>query len=178
MTGLKEEYTKFLADLEKNIKNEEDLNYIKQRFASFVDVIIDQMEKIIAYKEVKMQQWEDTQKELQDKLGKMENIINNIEKDIYAEDGFDFEIVCPYCNYQFLIDVDENKTEMECPECHNVIELDWTGDVSDDTTEFEGCSGSCQTCSGCDIDNDYSEEENEGEEKNKNQKNQENDDDM
>ena len=42
MTGLKEEYTKFLADLEKNIKNEEDLNYIKQRFASFVDVIIDQ----------------------------------------------------------------------------------------------------------------------------------------
>ncbi len=178
MTGLKEEYTKFLADLEKNIKNEEDLNYIKQRFASFVDVIIDQMEKIITYKEVKMQQLEDTQKELQDKLNKMENIINNIEKDIYAEDGFDFEIVCPYCNYQFLIDVDENKTEMECPECHNVIELDWTGDVSDYTTEFEGCSGSCQTCSGCDIDNDYSEEENEGEEKNKNQKDQENDDDM
>ncbi len=98
MTGLKEEYTKFLADLEKNIKNEEDLNYIKQRFASFVDVIIDQMEKIITYKEVKMQQLEDTQKELQDKLNKMENIINNIEKDIYAEDGFDFEIVCPYCN--------------------------------------------------------------------------------
>ena len=71
MTGLKEEYTKFLADLEKNIKNEEDLNYIKQRFASFVDVIIDQMEKIITYKEVKMQQLEDTQKELQDKLNKM-----------------------------------------------------------------------------------------------------------
>ena len=40
MTGLKEEYTKFLADLEKNIKNEEDLNYIKQRFASFVDVLL------------------------------------------------------------------------------------------------------------------------------------------
>ena len=40
-----------------------------------------------------MQQLEDTQKELQDKLNKMENIINNIEKDIYAEDGFDFEIV-------------------------------------------------------------------------------------
>ena len=40
---------------------------------SFVDVIIDQMEKIITYKEVKMQQLEDTQKELQDKLNKMEN---------------------------------------------------------------------------------------------------------
>ena len=71
MTGLKEEYTKFLADLEKNIKNEDDLNYIKQRFASFVDVIIDQMEKIITYKEVKMQQLEDTKKKLKDKLSKM-----------------------------------------------------------------------------------------------------------
>ena len=63
---------------------------------------------------------------------------------------------------------------MECPECHNIIELDWTGDVSDDTTEFEGCSGSCSTCSGCDSNNDYIEE---NEDEDNNQK-QENDDDM
>lgn len=145
MTGLKEEYTKFLADLEKNIKNEEDLNYIKQRFASFVDVIIDQMEKIITYKEVKMQQLEDTQKELQDKLSKMENIIDNIEKDIYAEDGFDFEIVCPYCNYQFETEFDENQKEVKCPECNNVIELDWSCD--DDCEDH--CGDGCDSCGGC-----------------------------
>ena len=82
----------------------------------------------------------------------MQGIIDNIEKDIYAEEGFDFEIVCPYCESEFIIDVDENKTEVECPECNNIIELDWTGNV-DDEPEHDGCNGSCHGCHGCE-DND------------------------
>ena len=61
---------------------------------------------------------------------------------------FDFEIVCPYCNYEFVIDVDENKTEIECPECNNLIELDWSGDV-DDEPSAGGCLGDCHGCHGC-----------------------------
>jgi len=48
--------------------------------------------------------------------------------------------------------VDENKTEVECPECNNIIELDWTGNV-DDEPEHDGCNGSCHGCHGCE-DND------------------------
>ena len=106
------------------------------------------------YKQEEMDQLENRQNIINDKMDQMQQVIDNIEKDIYSEDGFDFEIVCPYCNYEFIIDVDENKTEIECPECQNVIELDWTGDVEDDANNQEGCSGDCHGCHGCSDEED------------------------
>lgn len=146
MALLKNEYKSFLDDIEKNIKDKEDLEYIKERFASFMDVVLNQMDYIMDYKEEKISELEKTQKQLDERMAKMQQIIDHIEKDIYSEDGFDFEIVCPYCNYEFIIDLDENKTEIECPECQNMIELDWTGDIDD---EDNGCHGSCGSCGGC-----------------------------
>lgn len=154
MRKLKNEYKSFLDDIEKNIKNKEDLKYIQKRFADFLDVVIDEMDYILEFKQEEMEKIEETQNQLDAKVGQMQQVIDNIEKDIYAEDGFDFEIVCPYCNYEFIIDVDENKTEIECPECENIIELDWSGDIDADaenTENQEGCSGgSCHGCHGCD----------------------------
>lgn len=152
MGNLKNEYKSFLDDIEKNIKNKEDLEYIKGRFASFLDVVLDQMDYILNYKTEEMQKLEDTQNQLNTKIEQMQKVIDNIEKDIYADDGFDFEIVCPYCNYEFIIDVDENKTEIECPECQNVIELDWSGDVEEENNQ--GCSGECHGCHGCEDEDD------------------------
>ena len=151
MGTIKNEYKSFLDDIEKNIKNKEDLKYIKERFAIFMDVMLNQIDNIVEYKSENLTRLENSQKELEDKVKKMQNILDNIEKDIYSEDGFDFEIVCPYCNYEFIIDIDENKTEVECPECKNIIELDWTGDVDD---EPDGCNGHCSGCSGCDDEED------------------------
>ncbi len=126
MRKLKNEYKSFLDDIEKNIKDEEDLKYIKERFTNFLDIVLEEIDYILEYKQEEMDKIEDVQNQLEAKIGQMEQVIGNIEKDIYSEDGFDFEIVCPYCNYEFIIDVDENKTEIQCPECQNVIELDWT----------------------------------------------------
>ncbi len=151
MGNIKNEYKSFLDDIEKNIKNKEDLEYIKKRFASFTDIMLDQMDYIMDYKKEEIEKLEKTQKQIEEKMSKMQNVIDNIEKDIYTEDGFDFEIVCPYCNYEFIIDVDENKTEIECPECKNIIELDWTGDLSDDD---KGCQGNCHGCNGCQDEDD------------------------
>lgn len=148
---IKNEYKSFLDDIEKNIKNKEDLAYIKKRFTSFVDVVIDQFDYISDYKNEEIEKLEQAQKDIEERMKKMQVVIDNIEKDIYAEDGFDFEIVCPYCNYEFIIDIDENKTEVECPECKNTIELDWSGDVDD---EPDGCSGSCHGCHGCDDEDE------------------------
>ena len=98
----------------------------------------------------------ENQKVMTNKIEKMQQVIDHIESDIYSDEGFDFEIVCPYCEHEFVIDAKEDKTEVECPECKNVIELDWTGDLYDD--EDDGCSGHCCGCSGC---ADSSDEENE-----------------
>jgi uncharacterized Zn-finger protein len=98
----------------------------------------------------------ENQKIMTNKIEKMQQVIDHIESDIYSDEGFDFEIVCPYCENEFVIDANEDKNEVECPECKNVIELDWTGDLYDD--EDDGCSGHCCGCSGC---GDSSDEENE-----------------
>ncbi len=151
---LKNEYKSFLDDIEKNIKNKEDLEYVKGRFASFLDIVLDQMDYIMEYKKEEIAKLEDTQNKLTSQIGQMQQVIDNIEKDIYTEDGFDFEIVCPYCNYEFIIDVDENRTEIECPECQNIIELDWSGDIDGESEENNGCSGECHGCHGCEEDKD------------------------
>ena len=152
MESIKNEYKSFLDDIEKNIKNKEDLEYIKKRLSSFVDVIVEKVDDIANYRKEEIEQLEERQNEIEEKMSKMQGIIDNIKKDIYAEEGFDFEIVCPYCENEFIIDVDENKTEVECPECNNVIELDWTGNV-DEEPEHDACNGSCHGCHGCE-DND------------------------
>ena len=145
MGNLKNEYKSFLDDIEKNIKNKEDLEYVKERFADFMDIVLNDMENILDYKDEEMKKLEVKQNEIETEMNKLKTIVDHIEKDIYDEDGFDFEIVCPYCNYGFVIDVDDNKTEVQCPECKNIIELDWNGGEDE-----EGCNGSCHGCSGCD----------------------------
>ena len=151
MNDLKNEYKSFLDDIEKNIKNKEDLEYIKVRFASFLDVVLDKLEYIADYKTSELKRLEEQQDKIEEKMSKMQNVIDNIEKDIYTDEGYDFEIVCPYCNSEFMIDMDENKKEIECPDCRNIIELDWSGDV-DDRQENNDCQGNCHGCHGCETD--------------------------
>ena len=146
MSILKDEYKNFLDDMENNIKNKDDLEYIKKRFANFLDTVLNHIDYIVDYKKQEIDNLETTQKQLIKRIDKMQNVIDNIERDIYSDEGFDFEVVCPYCNYEFMIDMDSEKTEIECPECKNMIELDWTGDINDD----DECSGHCSECSGCD----------------------------
>ena len=106
-------------------------------------------------------------------MNKMQQIIDNIEKDIYSEDGFDFEIICPYCDNQFVIDVDEDKTEVECPVCNNIIELDWSGDVEEDSE----CNGSCSGCHGCDEEQEKKENKQDNNSSNSKENREENNDD-
>ena len=135
MVSIKNEYKSFLDDIEKNIKNKEDLEYIKKRFADFLEVVIEKMDYILDYKEEEMNKLEEKQNQIEAKISSMQKMIDNIENDIYSEDGYDFEITCPYCNYEFIIDVDETKTEVQCPECKNMIELDWGGDNNNETPD-------------------------------------------
>lgn len=104
----------------------------------------EQIEKLLK----EMKEIKENQKEMTEKMSKMQQVIDHIETDIYSDEGFDFEIVCPYCEYEFVIDADENKKEIECPECKNIIELDWSGDL-DEEDDDNGCSGHCHGCSGC-----------------------------
>ena len=61
------------------------------------------------------------------------------------------EIVCPYCDEEFIarIGFDENQ-KIECPECHNIIELDMdAGNIENDIHGNFGCGGHCSRCGRC-----------------------------
>lgn len=174
MAKLREEYNNFLEDIEKNLKNKEDIEYVKVRFSMFVDKVISEMDMLIDYKTQKMNELEQKQKEIDDKMSKMQQIIDNIEKDIYADEGFDFEIICPYCDNQFVIDIDEDKTEVECPVCNNIIELDWSGDVEEDID----CNGSCSGCHSCDEEAEEEQQQEKNQLDENENKEENNDDDM
>ena len=166
MSELKKEFKYFMNDLEKNIKNKEDLEYVKGRTTEFMNVVLDQMEHILTYKEDKLSQIEKIQKDLSTKINNIQREIEDIEQDIYLDDSdeyevddeedYDFEIVCPYCDNEFLIDLNQENSEIECPNCNNVIELDWTGNLEDSQEETNfGCNkGHCSGCHGCGSMND------------------------
>ena len=151
-----------LKDIEANIKNKEDLDYVKLRFSEFLDIVLDQFDYIIDYRKDEIEKMEKKQKQMDMKMSKMEQIVNHIEKDIYDTEDFDLEIVCPYCDHEFVAGVGDDGGEIECPECHNIIELDWTGDIEDE----EACSEDCHSCGGChhgedldDLEEDLDEDE-------------------
>ena len=116
MSELKKEFKSYLNDLEENIKNKEDLEYIRERTAEFLNVIVDQMENVLNYKEDKISRIEKIQKGLAQKIITMQQEISEIEQELYIEDdaegeflqdenlveeNYDLEIVCPYCSLIF-----------------------------------------------------------------------------
>ncbi len=150
MTELEKEFHEFEKDIEKNIINSNDLNYIKKRTANLIKTVFNEVDKLINYNEQRINN-------LEDKLEKVEEIVEGIEKDIYLDEVDDIDnngIICPYCNFEFEIDYDETLKEVECPQCHNIIELDWNGDINED---FEGCNGHCSSCGNCNDENEDDE---------------------
>ena len=74
------------------------------------------------------------------KVSVLEERISNLEETIgvdYNEDNSEEQISlsesikCPYCGKEFLVEYNENNTEVICPKCNNLIELDW-GEYEDD----------------------------------------------
>ncbi len=114
------EERKPMAELKKNKKLEEN-GEVRQQ----LNHIQNQLEKIL----IKQQE--------------LENRLSEIEKDIYMDNDYDLEIVCPYCNYSFALDADETHHEVECPECHNKIEIDWEGESLEES-DCSCCSHPCQ----------------------------------
>lgn len=148
MSELSKKYEDIMNEIENNIKNQDDLNFVKDKVADLSMLFIDIIDRMTELTELKMSDLEARQNLIENKLSKISDSVNGIEKDIYAEDNYDFDIVCPYCNNEFVAEYmseTEIKKEIQCPECNNIIELDW----NEDGEEFSGCSGSCSTCGGC-----------------------------
>lgn len=139
MSELNQRYKSLMKTIESKIKDEEDLKEVKEKLSSLVVLFMDKIDKIMNVSEDKVQALLSRQKGLEERIDRIETIAKNIEKDIYLDDNYDFEIVCPYCNSEFVTEFDELDQEIHCPECNNIIELDWSGGEEGSCCEHSGC---------------------------------------
>lgn len=128
--GIVKELKDFMFDIESKITNKEDLSYIKSRFQEMENRIINS-------------DLEQKGGNIEKRLEELELSVKRIEEDIYDDEPIEFDIICPFCNFEFGIDLSNGAEEAKCPSCNQTLELDWTGNAE----EQKGC---CKSgCGGC-----------------------------
>ncbi len=142
MSDIKGKYKKILEDLENNIKDPEDLLYTKEKFMELTLIFMDIVDRLTALTDARIKEIEERQEEINSRISSVQSMVDEIEGDIYEDDDeYEFEIICPYCNYEFTTDIEDGeKEEVKCPNCNNIIELDWNAEE-----EFS-CGGDCSHC--------------------------------
>lgn len=155
MADITEKCKEIIQELDKNIKDSNDLEFAKVQVYSLLEEFLQEIEEIQEIADKRINSLVQNQSELDRRL-------STIEKDIYEEEG-DFEIVCPYCNNEFLVDYDELKDDVVCPECNNTIELDFNdehdcscchGDCGEDDCDCDECNDCDSECHETDEDDD------------------------
>lgn len=125
---LNNKFKEVIKNLEGNMENKKDLVYAKSQITELTMEYLDELEKIEALYKQKLSKFENRLEGLEVAMQRLDNEIFQDEED----DDLDLEpIKCPYCNTNFFIEFDNSKKEIKCPDCKNIIELDW-GNFEDD----------------------------------------------
>lgn len=125
---LNNKFKEVIKNLEGNMENKKDLVYAKSQITELTMEYLDELEKIEALYKQKLSKFENRLDGLEVAMQRLDNEIFQDEE----EDDLDLEpIKCPYCNTNFFIEFDNSKKEIKCPDCKNIIELDW-GNFEDD----------------------------------------------
>ena len=126
---LNSKFKEVIKNLEENIETQKDLDYAKAQITELTMEYLEKLTKI-----------EDTCNQkiaiCENRLNNVELTIQRMENELFQESELDDEtdlepIKCPYCNSNFFIEFDSSKKEIRCPDCKNMIELDW-GNFEDD----------------------------------------------
>ena len=117
MSDLNKEYRKIIKEIEGKLQDKKELEFVKGKMAELSLLFVDVIDRVTDLADTRLDKVEHSQKEMEKKLERLSTIVDGIEQDIYEEEnpeGFDFEIVCPYCNHEFVADIDlENKKDID-----------------------------------------------------------------
>jgi len=146
MTNLNAQFKQILDNLETNIQNKEDLEYIKTQIFNLYNIFFEETNRIEEMAATRMETIAGTQAIMQEKVEELENKIKSMESELSVDEDYDFSITCPYCNNEFVVESEDLKDEIECPECNNIIELDWGNDCSCGECHEDSCEHDCSSC--------------------------------
>ena len=125
---IQKKYQEIIKGLEKNIEDPKELEYVKEQFSDFTVYFLNIINNMQSSYEKRISN-------IENKFQRVEEKLNYIEKELFDEMENLETINCPYCNYNFMTEVDEGQDEIECPECGNLIELDWEEQNEEDDDE-------------------------------------------
>ena len=160
MSDFKKEYQKIINELEKEIANKKDLEIAKKKLYNIYEYIINKE----ADNKLNIKNVLENQEQMREDIDKLKKAVLNIEEDIYEDfdesnyhsqfdnfyktdkmhdNDYEFEITCPYCNYDFIADNSYiNKIQIPCPKCKRIIDLDWSStDECYDNSELDSKVG-------------------------------------
>ena len=153
--SINDEYEQIISDIEKNISNEKEFQFVKDKITKLTILFMNTIDNIIEGSQEKINNIEEKQISIQKQINIIQNKVDDLEKDFYEDEDYEFDVICPYCNHQFTTDIDlEENSEIKCPECKNIIELDWN-EWEDKERNFN-CS--CNNCTNCKQNNFPGEE--------------------
>ena len=104
MLNFKKKIQEIMKEIDENISNEKEREFVNKKIVELSMLHIDFVNDMNEAIKNKMDLLENNQIEIQNKIDRIQTSIAGIENDIY-EEGFDFEIVCPYCNNEFTADI-------------------------------------------------------------------------
>ena len=160
MSDFEKEYQKIINELEKEIANKKDLEIAKKKLYNIYEYIINKE----ADNKLNIKNVLENQEQMREDIDKLKKAVLNIEEDIYEDfdesnyhsqfdnfyktdkmhdNDYEFEITCPYCNYDFIADNSYiNKIQIPCPKCKRIIDLDWSStDECYDNSELDSKVG-------------------------------------
>ncbi len=166
MSELSNRYQQIMRDLQTNIKDEDDKEFVISKVQELSMMFMDIIDRLTYLTDLKIKEVETQQKQIDERMAKLQKAVDGIENDIYEdEENYEFEITCPYCNHEFVTDINANiSTDVECPECHNMIELDWNGEDEDCEHDCSCCEHDCVAEDEEEFDYDNREEQDESNE--------------
>lgn len=132
MSDLEEQYQKMIETLENTIKDEKKLKKAKEQLDDIVSIVVDDCSHILDKYDEKIMDIESKNRDYEMRIQALEERLRQFEQMVELED-YDFFITCPYCNFEFQTDYDDEVTEVCCPECGQIFDVDWEDDEDEDS---------------------------------------------
>lgn len=123
---LNSKFKEIIKNLSDNITDKKELAYVKMQVTELTMEYLDELEQMETKYKQKIAMFENRLEGLENAMQKLDEMFHEEEEDTDLE-----PIKCPYCNTNFFIEFDDSKKEIKCPDCKNIIELDW-GNFEDD----------------------------------------------
>ena len=134
MSDLEEQYQKMIETLENTIKDEKKLKKAKEQLDDIVSIVVDDCSHILDKYYEKIMDIESKNRDYEMRIQALEERLRQFEQMVELED-YDFFITCPYCNFEFQTDYDDEVTEVCCPECGQIFDVDWEDDEDEDSLD-------------------------------------------